>query len=60
MNKWLRILMFSGLGTSSILNSEGAYVTRTVVGLDVNVFAWVMLLGVFLSVLATGYVLNRK
>jgi ABC-type Na+ efflux pump permease subunit len=54
------ILMFSGLATSTILNSENQYVTQTVVGLDVNVFAAVMILGVFLSVLVTSFVVNRK
>jgi purine-cytosine permease-like protein len=54
------VLMFSGLATSTILNSEDQYVTQTVVGLDVNVFAAVMILGVFLSVLVTSFAVNRK
>ena len=74
MNKWVKIvtpsivgmlvvvfvLMFSGLGTSTVLNSEGNYVTSTVVGLDVNVFAAVLLLSVFASVFVTAYITNRK
>jgi hypothetical protein len=52
--------MFSGLATSTILNSEDQYVTQTVVGLDVNVFAAVMILSVFLSVLVTSFAVNRK
>jgi hypothetical protein len=74
MNKWYKvfvpsiigllvaflILVLSGLGTSTILNSEGNYVTQTVVSLEVNVFAFVMLLGIFISVFVTGYAMNRK
>jgi hypothetical protein len=74
MNKWYKvfvpsiigllvaflILVSSGLGTSTILNSEGNYVTQTVVSLEVNVFAFVMLLGIFISVFVTGYAMNRK
>jgi hypothetical protein len=74
MNKWIKIvapsivgmlvamfvLMFSGLATSTILNSEGNYVTQTVVKLDVNVFAAVMLLSIFVSVIITAYITNRE
>ncbi len=74
MNKWVKIvtpsvvgtlvvvlvLIFSGLATSTVLNSEGNYVTSTVVKLDVTVFAVVLLLGVFLSVFITAYAMNRQ
>jgi hypothetical protein len=73
MNKWLKVvvpsivatlvvffvLVASGLGTSSILNSEGATVTQTVLQLDVNVFAALMIAGVFLAVLISSYLLER-
>ena len=73
MNKWLKViipsivaalvvffvLIFSGLGTSTILNSEGNFVSSTVVNLDVNVFAALMIAGVFLTVLISSYALEH-
>ena len=74
MNKWIKIitpavlaaiavtfiLMFSGLGTSTIMNSDGNPVTSTVVNhLDVNVFAALMIAGVSLVVLISSYLLER-
>ena len=73
MNKWIKIitpsiivalavvfmLIFSGLGTSSIINSDGVPVTSTVVNLDVNAFAALLIAGVFLVVLVSCYALER-
>ena len=73
MNKWLKViipsivaalvvffvLIFSGLGTSSILNSDGVPVTQTVLQVDVNIFAALMIVGVFLAVLISSYALER-
>ncbi len=68
MNKWIKIvtptvlaaivvtfiLMFSGLGTASLIDNNGDVVTQTIVKLDVNTFATVMIAGVALTVLFTG------
>lgn len=68
MNKWIKIvtptilaavvvallLMFSGLGTISLIDNNGDIVTKTIVTLDVNTFAVVMIAGVALTVLFTG------
>ncbi|XHH10283.1 MAG: hypothetical protein ACFCUE_06530 [Candidatus Bathyarchaeia archaeon] len=72
MNKWLKIilptilsaivvtllLMISGLGTISLIDVNNDIVTKTVVALDVNTFAVVMIAGVALTVLFTGLVVN--
>ena len=50
------LLILSGLGTSSLLTSEGTYVTLTTVQLDVNVFASLMILGVSLTVIIVSYI----
>jgi hypothetical protein len=72
MNKWLKalvpsivaalvvvfVLMFSGLATSSELTDNGM-VVRTVVGLDANVFAGVLIAAVFIAVLVTSVLIER-
>ncbi len=72
MNKWLKIilpailtavvvallLMISGLGTTSLIDINGDVITKTVVELDVNSFALVMIAGVTLTVLFTGLIVN--
>ena len=74
MNKWVKILapsvvgtivtvfvlMLSGLATSTVHTAEGNYVASTVVGLEINAFAAIMLVSVFLSVFVTAYLTNRK
>jgi hypothetical protein len=74
MNKWLKIitpavlaaiaitfiLMFSGLGTSTVMDSYGNPVTSTVINhIDVNGFAAVMIAGVSLVVLISSYLLEK-
>ena len=68
MNRWIKIvtptllaavvvallLMLSGLGTISLLDNNDKVVTQTIVKLDVNTFAVVMIAGVALTVLFTG------
>jgi heme/copper-type cytochrome/quinol oxidase subunit 2 len=68
MNRWIKIvtptllaavvvallLMLSGLGTISLLDNNDKVVTQTIVKLDVNTFAIVMIAGVALTVLFTG------
>ena len=72
MNKWIKIvtptilaavvvallLMFSGLGTISLIDINGDTVTKTIVALDVNTFAMVMIAGVALTVLFTGLIVQ--
>jgi hypothetical protein len=72
MNKWLKIilpailtavvvaflLMISGLGTTSLIDINGDVITKTVVELDVNSFALVIIAGVTLTVLFTGLIVN--
>ena len=72
MNKWIKIitptilaavvvallLMFSGLGTISLIDNNGDTVTKTIVTLDVNTFAVVMIAGVALTVLFTGLIVQ--
>jgi len=69
MNKWVRIISFgiilgvitgvllilSGLGTSSVLTSEGTYVTWTTVSLDVNIFSLLLIAGISLAAIIVGY-----
>ncbi len=64
MGKWVKIIVPSviaavvtavllilfGLSTSSVLTSEGTYFTSTTVQVDINVFAFSMIIGVFLAV----------
>lgn len=71
MNRWIKIvtptllaavvvallLMLSGLGTMSLLDNNDKIVTQTIVKLDVNTFAVVMIAGVALTVLFTGVLL---
>ncbi|MGD6810292.1 MAG: hypothetical protein ACQCN3_11390 [Candidatus Bathyarchaeia archaeon] len=73
MNKWLKIilpailtavvvallLMISGLGTTSLIDINGDVITKTVVELDVNIFALVMITGVTLTVLFTSLIINN-
>ena len=72
MNKWIKIvtptiiaavvvallLMFSGLGTISLIDINGDTVTKTIVALDVNTFAMVMIAGVALTVLFTSLIVQ--
>ena len=59
-NRLTFILMFSGLGTSTVMDIYGNPVTSTVVNhLDVNVFAALMIAGVSLVVLISSYLLER-
>ncbi len=72
MNRWIKIilptilstvvvallLMISGLGTISLIDINDEIVTKTVVALDVNTFAVVMIAGVALTVLFTGVLVN--
>jgi len=51
-------LLFSGLGTTSITNSEGNVVTMTTVKLGVNEFGLLMILVIFISVVAAGLAFN--
>lgn len=52
------LLMVSGLGTIALINLNNDVVTKTVVALDINTFAVVMIAGVALTVLFTGVVVN--
>jgi len=70
MNKWVRIisigiisgvvtgflLILAGFGTSSVITSEGTYVTFTTVKLDVNIFALLMIVGVSLTVIIVSLI----
>ncbi|MGD6932778.1 MAG: hypothetical protein ACQCN5_01050 [Candidatus Bathyarchaeia archaeon] len=72
MNRWIKIilptilsavviallLIISGLGTISLIDINNDVVTKTVVALDVNTFAVVMIAGVALTVLLTGVLVN--
>jgi len=72
MNRWLKImlptvlsavvvtllLMVSGLGTISLIDLNNEIVTKTVVALEINTFAVVMIAGVALTVLFTGLIVN--
>jgi len=72
MNRWIKIilptilsavvvallLMVSGLGTISLIDVNNNIVTKTVVALDVNIFAMVMITGVAITVLFCGVILN--
>lgn len=72
MNRWIKIilptilsavvvallLMISGLGTISLIDINNDIVTKTVVALDVNTFALVMITGVAVTVLFCGVILN--
>lgn len=72
MNKWIKIvtptilaavvvallLMLSGLGTISLIDNNSDTVTKTIVTLDVNTFAIVMIAGVALTVLFTGLIMQ--
>jgi hypothetical protein len=72
MNRWVKIilptilaavvvaflLVVSGLGTISLIDVNNEVVTKTVVALDVNTFAIVMIAGVALTVLFTGVILQ--
>jgi hypothetical protein len=72
MNKWLKalvpsivaalvvvfVLMFSGLATSNLQTDDGLII-RTVVGLDVNIFAGVLIAAVFIAVLVSTVLLER-
>ncbi len=69
MGKWVKIIVPSviaavvtavllilfGLSTSSLLTSEGTYFTSTTVQVDINVFAFSMIIGVFLAVAIAIY-----
>ena len=69
MGKWVKIIVPSviaavvtavllilfGLSTSSVLTSEGTYFTSTTVQVDINVFAFSMIIGVFLAVAIAIY-----
>jgi hypothetical protein len=72
MNRWIKIilptilsavvvallLMVSGLGTISLIDVNNDIVTKTVVALDVNTFAMVMIAGVAITVLFCGVIVN--
>ncbi len=72
MNRWLKIilptilsalivallLIISGLGTISLIDVNNDIVTKTVVALDVNTFATLMIAGVALTVLFTSLVVS--
>lgn len=72
MNKWVRVivpsvvagvlvlffLIFSGLGTTSITDAQGNPVSFTVVSLDANAFAALMIGGVFIAVLVCCFALE--
>jgi len=74
MKKWVKVvsigvilgvitgflLIISGLGTSSILTSEGTYSTWTTVSLDVNVFALLMILGVAITSVIVSYIFIKN
>jgi len=49
------LLILFGLSTSSVLTSEGTYFTSTTVQVDINVFAFSMIIGVFLAVAIAIY-----
>jgi len=49
------LLILFGLSTSSLLTSEGTYFTSTTVQVDINVFAFSMIIGVFLAVAIAIY-----
>jgi len=52
------LLMVSGLGTISLIDLNNEIVTKTVVALEINTFAVVMIAGVALTVLFTGLIVN--
>jgi hypothetical protein len=49
------LLILFGLSTSSVLTNEGTYFTSTTVQGDINVFAFSIIIGVFLAVAIAIY-----
>ncbi len=52
------VLIFSGLGTTGLMDAEGKFVSMTTVNLGVNEFGLLMILVVMMTVVITSYALT--